>query len=888
MTGEIWSKHDKYDTNDYLSRSIEKGEIRVAKFSIVFHGFDHSANKKIVEELNAKIIDEMPNTPNLIIVEDLSEQQLEQLELHPDVVKVQKSQGFSPAMAQSVEWSLPLSGIPEFHNRGYTGLGVRVGVIDSGFRDHEDMTYAYRYSVTGGDVTNDWANHGTSCAGIIGMRNNTLGYLGVAPDAELYCIAMDQEIGFGNGYSGADIARAIDHLIGKQVKVISISLAKEINDSGVEAAINIAVNKGILVIASAGNSGEEARDINNQVMYPAKLSNVIAVGAVKRNRDLAKYSARGGEINVVAPGDGVRAPSGTSFTGYQSFNGTSCAAPFVAGLAALFWQQYPNYTASQIRNLIETNVYDIGKDGFDKSFGKGMVISPWTTITNYPGRLTSNAVILTNTGYNGSIASDKYIVHHKYTPQVTGKHLFFVDSATVDTVMNVYDDNYNMINYDDDNGSGTNPAMVVNLTAGQMYYVKVASYGTSTGVYSLKVLTPDQLTILEDTFEPGAPHFDYEGDWRQEKEAQSGTYCWGSKSDTRTKSSTKFTVKIPSDANTPLLIFHHKMNADSRNTMEVIINGERKFLRTGTFGSSTTIWSDQPKQIELVTGDNTIEFVYNMLGSAITGSNQAYIDNLAVVFYSPFSKSGESIDYPIAVNGTSANGTLKDTKDLFFMYTAPHKGSYTFTTSSGFDAYMEIISSNKSTVLGKDDDGAGDGQPKVVVPLSAGDIVYAKVYGYSHSAGKYGPVTLNITLPKASSANISEGFEGSKYAFNFTGDWADSKVEASTGTWSRRSKTINHKETSTMQFTESIPTNYTQTPTLKFDYFVSSEANYDYLEVLVNGVSKLKASGETGWVKDYSVTLGTGNQTVTFNYVKDGSTSKGQDCAYVDNIRVTY
>lgn len=340
------------------------------------------------------------------------------------------------------------------------------------------------------------------------------------------------------------------------------------------------------------------------------------------------------------------------------------------------------------------------------------------------------------------------------------------------------------------------------------------------------------------------------------------------------------------------------------------------------------------------------------------------------------SDSGNSFANAITVFGTAAIGNLNDTKDLYFNYTAPRTGNYTFTTTSGFDAYMQVIDTDQVRILGHDDDSGGGNQPKVTVPLTAGQMVYPKVYAYNHAAGKYGIVTLNVVVPAAGSApgavsltvgsptlstltlnysatgatsydiyrngtsiatgntsttytdtglsantkytyyvvarntygsttsstkegttnsstgpnpiTISEGFEDTKYAFTFTGDWADSKTEASTGTWSRKSKAITHKETSTMQFTENIPSNYAQTPTLKFDYFVSSEANYDYLEVLVNGVSKLKASGETGWVKDYTVTLGTGNQTVTFNYVKDGSTSKGQDCAYVDNIRVSY
>ncbi|MFP3390472.1 hypothetical protein [Brevibacillus sp. SIMBA_040] len=340
------------------------------------------------------------------------------------------------------------------------------------------------------------------------------------------------------------------------------------------------------------------------------------------------------------------------------------------------------------------------------------------------------------------------------------------------------------------------------------------------------------------------------------------------------------------------------------------------------------------------------------------------------------STPGDSFANAIVVSGTSGSGTLSDTKDLFFKYTAPRAGSFTFSTASGFDAYLQVIDTNQVTIMGADDDGAGGNQPKVTVPLTAGKVVFLKVYGYNHLAGKFGPVTLRIAEPSTGNApgavsmsvgtptansltltysstgatsydiyrngvsvaagrtattftetnlspnttytyyvtarnaygsasslskagttrvntgpdpvTIFEGFEGSTYKFTFTGDWADSKVEASTGTWSRKSKAITHKETSTMQFKVSIPNKYAQTPTLKFDYFVSSEANYDYLEVLLDGVSKLKASGETGWVKDYTVALSTGEQMVTFNYVKDSSTSKGQDCAYVDNIRVSY
>ncbi|MDC9721850.1 MAG: S8 family serine peptidase, partial [Urechidicola sp.] len=151
----------------------------------------------------------------------------------------------------------------------------------------------------------------------------------------------------------------------------------------IENAIQYAVTSGrngngCVVVFAAGNQG-------GCVEYPASNGNVISVGAVDNRGNLYGYSARGPELDLVAPsgnrfGDvGVRTLDrmGTvgDFAGNyrDDFDGTSAACPVVSGVAALVLSRYPNLSQNEVRNILNQSATDMGAAGFDNNFGNGRV-----------------------------------------------------------------------------------------------------------------------------------------------------------------------------------------------------------------------------------------------------------------------------------------------------------------------------------------------------------------------------------------------------------------------------------------------------------------------------------------------------------------------------------
>jgi hypothetical protein len=166
-------------------------------------------------------------------------------------------------------------------------------------------------------------------------------------------------------------------------RVINLSLSGRSDSQLLADAIAYAVNKGVLVVAAAGNSG-------GPVEYPAAYDGVMAVGAVDYTENRAPYSAHGPQLSVVAPGGDTGAdrnsdgyPDGilqqtfqrgdlTAF-GFYFLEGTSMAAPHVTGVAALLFGLNPSASAGQVRRAIESSSRDLGPAGRDDGYGYGLV-----------------------------------------------------------------------------------------------------------------------------------------------------------------------------------------------------------------------------------------------------------------------------------------------------------------------------------------------------------------------------------------------------------------------------------------------------------------------------------------------------------------------------------
>lgn len=261
----------------------------------------------------------------------------------------------------SLEQSVPQIGAPAAWQAGYTGAGVRVAVLDGGIDGtHPDLAgrVAAVQDFTGTGPA-DTYGHGTHVASTIAGRPADGRYRGVAPDATLlsgkvcedrWC--LDSAILAGMEWAATE----------QQARVINLSLGGEDTPEldPVEQAVNtLTARTGTLFVVSAGNDGPD----DGTVGSPGSADAALTVGAVDKQDVLAAFSSRGPRVgdraikpDLTAPGVSIVAAraAGTAMGSpvnehYTSADGTSMAAPHVAGAAALLAQRHPDWRAPELK-----------------------------------------------------------------------------------------------------------------------------------------------------------------------------------------------------------------------------------------------------------------------------------------------------------------------------------------------------------------------------------------------------------------------------------------------------------------------------------------------------------------------------------------------------------
>ncbi|MDB5098799.1 MAG: peptidase [Cyanobacteria bacterium RYN_339] len=250
-----------------------------------------------------------------------------------------------------------------------------VGVVDTGIDyNHPDLkdkvikgtdfTFRPGWIFHRKDVNGpmDDNQHGTHCAGIIGATaNNETGIAGVAPNVKLMAVKSLDAAGRGTEY---DVMKGVAYAVTNGAKIVSLSLGGTGTTSVERKFYEAAVQSGCLVVAAAGNNGDA-------LGFPASYPGVLSVGASDSGGALAKFSNHDASMGVTAPGVGIL--STVPGNSYEKMSGTSMAAPFVAGVAALVWSAHPDWTAQEVMDRIESTADDKGAPGIDAQFGHGEV-----------------------------------------------------------------------------------------------------------------------------------------------------------------------------------------------------------------------------------------------------------------------------------------------------------------------------------------------------------------------------------------------------------------------------------------------------------------------------------------------------------------------------------
>lgn len=299
-------------------------------------------------------------------------------------------------------------------SQGYGSSGVVIAILDSGVAaGHPDLNQVAGYDYGDNDSNPDDNSadpgHGTACAGVAaGITNNGVGVAGIAGGCSIMPLKVANSAG---SLYFSSIQNALYHAADNGADIASMSFGAAISsDPATDTALSYANSNGVTLLAATGNEN------SSSISYPANNSNVIAVGAASPCGERKRSSSSSSEVNpgvstdpngytcdgerwwgsnygsttqnastavdiiapTILPTTDLLGSAGYDPSNYSDwFNGTSCATPYAAGVAALVLSANPSYTPADVRNALRTTAIDITSvesgTGWDRYTGYGMV-----------------------------------------------------------------------------------------------------------------------------------------------------------------------------------------------------------------------------------------------------------------------------------------------------------------------------------------------------------------------------------------------------------------------------------------------------------------------------------------------------------------------------------
>ena len=212
--------------------------------------------------------------------------------------------------------------------------------------------------------------HGTAVSSVAAAPANGTGLVGVYPQADL----RSWDASSRGTLTGSEMIAGIVTASRSCPGVINLSLGTEGNDPVLQQAVAIAVRRGCIVVAAAGNF----RESGSPRVFPASLPHVLTVGSTGPSDRVSPFSSASRALDLAAPGEDIWAalPFATSPVGYELVDGTSFSAPIVAGATAWVWTARGPLDPTQVFELMRGTARDVGTPGYDRDTGFGIVDIP--------------------------------------------------------------------------------------------------------------------------------------------------------------------------------------------------------------------------------------------------------------------------------------------------------------------------------------------------------------------------------------------------------------------------------------------------------------------------------------------------------------------------------
>jgi subtilisin family serine protease len=395
--------YSELPTKDYIVRFISQEAMEQSKSKAGIQNEDQLSSFNLLNETDAegpKILyteNEFLNPSQAVMA--LTEEEYLSLQTNSDVVFIERDASVHIASegeilqehnkiatmkndSEAIPWGIHSIGAYLAQEYSTDGKSVRIAVLDTGISKHSDLQVMGGVSFV--EETSSYSDdhgHGTHVAGTIGALSNQIGVIGAAPGSEIYSVKVLDKQGQGT-YS--QVIKGIEWAIEHDMQIISMSFGGTEYSQALEDAIKVAANRGILVVAAAGNrgAGEEME------LYPARYDEVISVGAVNNAHQITNYSSTGSGIDLVAPGSEIL--STTADGNYGVASGTSMATAHVTASAALLWSNHTDWSDIEIKNQLYNTATPLG-DAHE--YGQGLVnVAKALDLINGPIAPTSERV----------------------------------------------------------------------------------------------------------------------------------------------------------------------------------------------------------------------------------------------------------------------------------------------------------------------------------------------------------------------------------------------------------------------------------------------------------------------------------------------------------------